>query len=354
MPKYYNINDMKIRINMLSNAESVKGQGVASAYREQISLIQEMDDLFEMEINSKYSNFDIYHVHSPDLWYKLRLNKKHLNIVHVHFVPSKNDGSLRLPKLANWIFGKYVESLYRKADELVVVNPCFIKDLETIKIPTENITYIPNYVDKSRFYPLSKDEIGKIREQYKISKDNFVVLGCGQIQTRKGFEDFVEIARTNPAIEFVWAGGFSFGRLMHGYRKNKNLLKNLPQNTHYLGIVDREKMNEVFNMCDVLFMPSYIELFPMTILEASNVGKPILVRDLELYRPILLGKYCKGQNRQEFANELVKLKNHPTYYAEMSKASFVISEFYNKNALKKYWADYYQRVYNKWISKKAK
>lgn len=36
---------MKIRINMLSNAESVKGQGVASAYREQINLMKELDDL---------------------------------------------------------------------------------------------------------------------------------------------------------------------------------------------------------------------------------------------------------------------------------------------------------------------
>ena len=128
---------MKIRINMLSQAESVKGQGVASAYREQISLIQELSDYFEMEINSKSKDFDIYHIHSPNYRYKVRMNKKHLNIVHVHFVPSKNDGSLRLPKLINYIFNKYVEGLYRKADELVVVNPCFISELEKLNIKLE-------------------------------------------------------------------------------------------------------------------------------------------------------------------------------------------------------------------------
>ena len=344
---------MKIRINMLSNAESVKGQGVASAYREQINLIKEMDDCFEMSINSHSSKFDIFHIHSPDLWYKLRINKKHLNIVHVHFVPSKNDGSLRLPKLFNYIFNKYVEGLYRKADELVVVNPCFINDLEKLKIDREKITYIPNYVDKSGFFPIPKEKIDEIKGFYGVPNGRFVVLGCGQIQTRKGFEDFVDIARSNPDMEFVWAGGFSFGRLMHGYRKNKKLLKNLPQNMHHLGIIDRSKMNDVFNMCDVLFMPSYMELFPMTILETTNIGKPILVRDLDLYKPILFGKYCKGQNNQEFANELNKLKNSPTYYEECSKNSLFISDFYNKDILKKTWKEYYIRVFDKWNTQKS-
>lgn len=345
---------MKIRINMLSQAESVKGQGVGSAYQEQISLIRELDECFEMEINSKSKDFDIYHIHSPNLRYKLRMNKKHLNIVHVHFVPSKNDGSLKLPKLINHIFNKYVERLYRKADELVVVNPCFISELEKLKIPRENITYIPNYVDKTRFFPLPEDRINEIKEEYHLPKDKFIVLGCGQIQTRKGFDDFVETARRNPDMEFIWAGGFSFGRIMHGYKKYKKLLKNLPQNMHHLGIIDRNKMNDVFNMCDVLFMPSFIELFPMTILETCNVGKPFLVRDLELYRPILFSKYCSGNNVDEFSNELIKLKDDVTYYNQQVNNSKFISSFYNKETLLNTWKEYYLRVFDKWKTKNIK
>ena len=343
---------MKIRINMLSQAESAKGQGVGSAYREQINLIKELDDFFEMSINSRLKDFDIYHIHSPNFRYKLRMNKKHLNVVHVHFVPSKNDGSLRLPKLANFIFNKYVESLYKKADELVVVNPCFISELEKLKIPSDNITYIPNYVDRSGFFPLTQDKIPDIKAKYGIPEGKFVVLGCGQIQTRKGFDDFVETARRNPGMEFVWAGGFTFGRLMHGYRKYKKLLKKLPQNMHHLGIIDRKDMNEVFNLCDVLFMPSFIELFPMTILEMSNVGKPILVRDLELYKPILFSKYCVGNNVDEFGSELQKLQNDITYYNLQCDNSKFISSFYNKELLLKTWKEYYIRIFDKWNTKK--
>ena len=345
---------MKLRINMLSSAETVKGQGVASAFREQVTLIQEMNEDFSVDINSRSGKFDIYHIHTVDPKYRLRMNKKHLNIMYVHFVPAKNDGSLKMPKLFEWIFKKYVEKTYRKADEIIVVNPCFIPELEKIKIPREKITYIPNFVDHDKFKPIERDKLDELKNKYGIPLNRFVVLGCGQIQTRKGFDDFVEVARQNPEMTFVWAGGFSFGRITDGYKKYKKLLENLPQNMIHLSIIERQYMNEVFNICDVLFMPSFIELFPMTILEACNVHKPFLVRDLDLYKPILFSKYCKGNSVEEFNNELRKLKNDTTYYSVSYENSKFISNFYNKDVLKKTWKDYYLRVYDKWISKKNK
>ncbi len=342
---------MKIRINMLSNAEVAQGQGVASAYREQVTLVKKISD-FDVEINSKKSDFDIYHIHSVNPSYRMRMNKKHLNIVYVHFIPAKNHESIKLPKLAEWIFDGYVNSYYRKADELVVVNPCFIKDLEDLGISREKITYIPNYVDHNEFCVLGDDKIDELKYKYNIPKDKFVVLGCGQIQTRKGIDDFVETAKQNPDLFFVWVGGFSFGRIMHGYRKYKKLFKNLPQNMLHIPIIERKYMNEVFNICDVLFMPSYMELFPMTILEIANVHKPFLVRDLELYKPILFSKYTKGNNVEEFSKELQKLKNDATYYNEQSENSKFISDFYNEEMLTKIWKEYYQRVMLKWKSKR--
>ena len=343
---------MKLRINMLSSAEKVKGQGVASAFREQVSLIQEMEDDFSVAINSKSSKFDIYHLHTVDPKFRFRMNKHHLNVMYVHFVPSKNDGSLKMNKLFEWVFKKYVEKTYRKADEIVVVNPCFISELENIKIPRDKITYIPNFVDHEKFKPIERDKINELKHKYQIPIDRFVVLGCGQIQTRKGFDDFIEVAINNPDMTFVWAGGFSFGKMTDGYKKYKKLLENLPQNMIHLSIIERKYMNEVFNICDVLFMPSFIELFPMTILEACNVNKPFLVRDLDLYKPILFQKYCKGNSVDEFTFELKKLKNDKTYYDVCSKNSEFISNFYNKDVLKKTWKEYYFRIYEKWISKK--
>ena len=45
--------DKRIVINMLSNADKVEGQGVGSAYLEQVKLVSEgASDLFDVRINS--------------------------------------------------------------------------------------------------------------------------------------------------------------------------------------------------------------------------------------------------------------------------------------------------------------
>ena len=129
------------------------------------------------------------------------------------------------------------------------------------------------------------------------------------------------------------------------------MFKNLPQNVIHIPILDRIYMNEIFNCADILFMPSFMELFPMTILEMANIYKPILVRDLELYRPILFGKYASGTNVNEFCEQINKLKNDVTYYNQQAENSKFISDFYNKNVLEKTWKEYYERVYIKWKEK---
>ena len=338
---------MTIRINMLSKADSVPGQGVASAYFEQVNLLKEIKD-FDISINAKGDDFDIVHVHSPNPSFKHRLNNKHINIMYVHFIPRHNEGSLKMPSLFNKIFISFVESFYKKADELVVVNPYFISSLESMGISRDKISYVPNYVNCDSFYKLSQPEINQIKEKYGVPKDKFVVLGCGQIQTRKGFDDFVETAKNTPDMFYIWAGGFSFGRITDGYKKYKKMLKNLPSNMIATGIVDRKEMNNIMNMADVFFMPSFLELFPMSILEAVNLGTPVLLRELDLYEPILFKKYAYAKDVDGFVNELNKLKDDKDYYENHVKYSLEIKNFYSKEKLIQLWKDYYHSVYVKY------
>ena len=90
----------------------------------------------------------------------------------------------------------------------------------------------------------------------------------------------------------------------------------------------------------------------MTILEICNIHKPFLVRDLELYRPILFSKYCSGSCVEEFGLELQKLANDVTYYQRQCENSKFISDFYNKETMLKTWKEYYLRVFDKWNLKK--
>ena len=345
----------KIGINMLSQATSVDGQGVGSAFLEQVALVKECDDIFDVAINSGKNNYQIHHMHTVNPRYRMRFTKHHVNVAYVHFIPSTLDGSLTMPKLIFKIFKKYVISTYRKADEIVVVNPSFIPPLEELGIKRENITYIPNFVDHEKFYRISEEERNALRDKYGIPHDKFVVMGCGQVQTRKGVIDYVETAKRNPDKVFVWAGGFSFGKMTDGYKELKAIMDNPPENVKFIGIIPRVEMNGIFNMCDLLFMPSLSELFPMSILEAVNSAKPVLLRDLDLYEEILFKDkdcYAIGKNVDEFDAQVKKLASDKDYYEHYSKGSQVISDFYSKEHVKSIWREYYPRILEKWAPKK--
>ena len=142
----------KINIRMLSNAASVDGQGVGSAYQEQVALVAEQTDLFNVYINKdklpKKEKVHINHIHTVMPNFLFKMSKKTCNVVYVHFLPTTLDGSIKMNKFFFAIFKWYVKKFYKTADEAVVVNPIFIEPLVEIGLKRENITYIPNYVNK--------------------------------------------------------------------------------------------------------------------------------------------------------------------------------------------------------------
>ena len=47
---------------------------------------------------------------------------------------------------------------------------------------------------------------------------------------------------------------FLFWEISEGYEEIRSLMKHLPANVKFLGLVDRERMNEIYNMADVMFL----------------------------------------------------------------------------------------------------
>lgn len=340
----------KITINMISAATSVEGQGVGSAFLEQTALVKENND-FEILINSKDKTPEIFHFHSVNFPFFFKMKNRHINVCYVHFIPTTLDGFIRLPKFAFWVFKKYVIRFYKNADEIVVVNPIFIPDLVKLGIKESAITYIPNFVSRDKFFKKENNEIDKLKEEYQIPKNKFVVLGAGQVQNRKGVKDFIEVAKKNKNQFFVWAGGFSFGRITDGYEELKKIVKNPPENVLFLGIIKREKMNDIYNIADVMFLPSYNELFPMTVLEAINLEKPILVRDLDLYKNVIFDNYISGSNNDQFAEQLCKLENDTAFYKKASELSNELASYYSKENVTKIWDKYYKDLITKYPDK---
>ncbi|MHA8138137.1 glycosyltransferase family 4 protein [Lactobacillaceae bacterium Scapto_B20] len=332
-----------LKINMFSTADKVKGQGVGSAYNELIGMLKEyFPDEFDVRIN-KWNRSDVSHYHTinPTFYLSTFLPNRGRIIGYVHFLPETLEGSLKLPWLIRKLFYKYVIAFYKRMEHIVVVNPMFIDKLTNYGISRDKITYIPNFVSKDEFYPVNSDQQATLKQQYGYDYQKFTVLGTGQVQTRKGVLDFAKLAKANPDVQFIWAGGFSFGQITDGYKELKKIVDDPPQNLSFPGIVDREKLVDFYNLCDVFLLPSFNELFPMSVLEAFSCGKPVLLRNLDLYKVIIDGYYDQFNDFDELNIKLHQLMDDPKHLSEMHQLALKASDYYSEDHLAKIWHSFY-------------
>jgi 1,2-diacylglycerol-3-alpha-glucose alpha-1,2-galactosyltransferase len=333
----------KIKIRVFSKATTVPGQGVGAAYIEQLNLIQQSKRLVVLQPNEPRP--DLVHIHTINFRYWLAmLFIKIPRVVYVHFLPSTLSSSIKLPRLFFGILKWYVKVFYKTASHLVVVNPIFIDPLMKMGIKQERIVFIPNYVDESKF--ATKVSNTSIRKQWQFKR--FTVLGVGQVQHRKGVLDFIEVAKKLPAVDFVWAGGFSFKAMTAGYEELKKVMDNPPSNVRFLGIIPREKMNELYHGCDLFFLPSFDELMPMSVLEAAVCDKPILLRDLELYQPVFFKHYLSAHDVDGFVKMIKQLSENKEMYQQSLDHPRWLKNYYRKEAILKQWEDFYQEVVNQY------
>lgn len=333
---------------MFSQADSVQGQGVGSAYNELMKLLRtKLVEDFYVTVN-RYGQSDLTHYHTinPTYFANSFSPSRGRKIGYVHFLPETLEGSIKLPQPAKKVFYKYVIDFYNRMDQIVVVNPIFIDKLANHGINPKKVQYIPNFVAKSEFYEQTQEQKNSFRRKLGIDLDKFVVFGDGQVQERKGVDDFAKLAQANPDIQFIWAGGFSFGKITDGYDHFKRLVDNPPANLKFTGIVARDELVNYLNIADLFLLPSYDELFPMSVLEAFSCNTPVLLRDLELYRAIIDGYYLEGRDFDEL-NEKVRLvkKDHSLLnkYKELSKKA---SSEYSEDHLADIWNNFYHEQYD--------
>lgn len=333
-----------MKIHLVSSTDFVnKGTGVHSAFVGMFDLLKEKNDV---EVLKNQEGFgDIFHSHSYGLYYFLKSRKYKGRRIHtVHTTPATIKGSVVFPSLVLPFAKLYFKKVFNHADVCIAISPMVEKNLRELGV-TSKIINIGNPIDLDKWYPsVEKRALG--RKMIELPLDSKIVLGVGQLQKRKGVEDFIELAKLHPDVYFVWVGSRPFGAITEGVGRINQKIEEAPSNVRFLGQVEFDDMPLLYAAADVFLFPSYQENSPLAPIEAAAAGLPVLFRDLKEYEMLYESDYLKAKTNQEFSKLIHGLFDKSSNMKDAKLMSAQLIKQFDKNSIRKKLITLYENVYN--------
>lgn len=332
----------KLKINMISESTfTVQAHGVHTAFLEMTNALRTYGA--DVVVNKFRRGADITHIQTFGPYSLLHVlfgsGKK---VVSVHVVPDSLVGSIAGAKhfyrLAQW----YMKFFYNRADLLLAVSGMVettLRDQLKIKKPVQ---LLYNTVDRNE-YSTTPDQKNTAKKKLGFASATSVVVSCGQIQPRKKFDVFCDVARKLPKVQFVWIGGVTFKHLGADYEHMQYLIANKPDNVHVTGVVPHEEVRRFLQAADVFFLPSEQENHPMAVLEAAAVGMPIVVRDIPEYDDTFKDDVVRA-NDKTFVEIISKLTINKKYYEQSLKKAKAIAKRFDSHAGAEMLVDAYEKI----------
>ena len=94
------------------------------------------------------------------------------------------------------------------------------------------------------------------RELLDLKENEFCVLGVGQVEVKKGCEDFIEIGKQVPNAQFRWIGSKPYGVLTEDVLKINTQIKDAPQNIKFAGLLSaRVNLTPAYRFPAIILRP---------------------------------------------------------------------------------------------------
>ncbi|MEW6041715.1 MAG: glycosyltransferase family 4 protein [Elusimicrobiota bacterium] len=175
---------------------------------------------------------------------------------------------------------------------------------------------IKRRADKIIPYPMILPErVNPVRE----SCDPFVILCVGRLEKRKGFTRLIEIlpiiVKTISNVKIQFTGGdtptgpgeTSYRLYMERHAADLGVSDKL----EFMQSLERQRLGELYERCDVFVIPSLYDNFPNALLEAMAYGCPVVGTDTGGIHEIIQhgenGLVFKPENNEDLADKIINL-----------------------------------------------
>tara|TARA_Y100000590_G_scaffold347784_1_gene398536 strand:- start:951 stop:1739 length:789 start_codon:yes stop_codon:yes gene_type:complete len=249
----------------------------------------------------------------------------------------------------------FIQSI-SNSDHVIAVSDYTRKKAQLISENT-SIKTIPNFVNTDNYFFVDQK---KSREKYGFNESDKILLTLSRLVRRKGHEVVIKaislIVKKIPQIKYVIAGSGE-----KRYEKDlKRLVSNLKldNNVLFLGYIDEEKKNNLYNACDIYIMNSHktnqkgdSEGFGITFLESNACGKPIIgtksggISDAIKHR--VNGLLIEPNQPRKTAEAIFELFNDKELYNQLSKNGLIrIKESFSINKIGRKYVKMISNYYN--------
>ena len=179
---------------------------------------------------------------------------------------------------------------YTKAEyfeSVKTLSSSFIACAESVKenliknhsIDTTLIKVLPSLLPESALnYKVDKSSNEILRKQLNIPSEAFIIGGMGTVDLRKGVDIFLQVAnklRANSDIFFLWVGGQENEIEYKNFQIDKNRLE-LNNITFQPSV---KNPLDYMSLFDIFFVSSREDPYPLVVLEAAMLSKPIICFD---------------------------------------------------------------------------
>lgn len=320
-------------IHIISETPYVnKGQGVHTAFVEHIELMKEKNDI-GVVVNEE-GHGDIFHSHTYGPYYFWKGRRyKGKRVFTAHVIPESVKGSFPAARLWLPFVRMYLKKVYSYADVCIAISPHVYDAIKDLHAHT-HIEMITNPVLADQWRRTETTRKSG-RQKLGMTDRDFLVMGVGQIEGRKGVDDFLDIAEAMPELKFAWVGGRPWGLMTEGIRRLNKKMAHASSHIIFTGLLDLTEMPEMYAAADLFLFPSYQENCPLAPLEAAASGMPVIFRDLKEYKQLYKTPYLKANNILEFIQLIRHLQKDKTFYAKGITMSKNLVEQFDKNAIRK-------------------
>ncbi len=321
-----------MKIHVISETSFlVRGTGIHTAFLDHVRLLKEESDV-NVVINGQGKG-DVFHSHTYFIYYFWKgRSYRGRRVFTAHVIPDSVKGSFPCWKFL-YPFVKWgLKKVYEYADVCIAISPMVEQAIRETGAVTR-IVRIGNPV-YPEIWKRTEEKRKEGRKKLGISENEFVVLGVGQIQKRKGVEDFLDVAQAVPEALFVWAGGRPFGPLTEGVIRINEKFRKAGPNVIKTGQLSLDDMPCIYSAADLMLFPSWQENCPLAPLEAAASGIPVIFRDIPEYRELYENTYLKAGSTQEFIEMTSLMISNDEYYSRGKEISARLITQFDKNEIR--------------------